>query len=128
MHCSLCISAGCVISSALVLYTYYWLLFILHLGLKLFYPLKSAKLTDSEYSRTIYITEILIVFLIGVIPSVIVGVIFSYSINTFPPLICGTFHSFFVYSTAFPFLVTTCINHIVMLLIIYRIHTVSKMV
>ena len=115
-------------SSALVLYTYYGLLFILHLGLKLFFPLKAAKLSDSEYSRTISIAEILIVFLIGVIPSVVVGVIFSYSINDFPPLFCGTFDSFLFYPTVFPFLITSCIILIVMLLILYRIHTVSWLV
>ena len=87
--------------------------------------MKSAKLTDSEYSRTIYITEIFIVFLIGVVPTVIVGVIYSYSINTFPPLVCGTFHSFLFYTTAFPVLVTTCISLTVMLLLIYRIHMVG---
>ena len=86
--------------------------------------MKSAKLFDSEYSRTIFIAEIFIVFLIGVVPTIIVGVIYSYSINTFPPLICGTFHSFLFYTTAFPVLVTVCISLIVMLLILYRIHTV----
>ena len=95
----------------------------------MFYPLKSAKLFNSDYSRIIYITEVLIVFLIGIIPSVILAAVRSvYGINGFPPLYCPINSTYRFYMIVIPILITNGSGIILMLLVIYRLHMVSLMV
>ena len=95
----------------------------------MFYPLKSAKLFNSDYSRIIYITEVLIVFLIGIIPSVILAAVgSSYTVIGFPPLYCAINSTFRFYVTVIPILTTNSSGLILMLLVIYRLHMVSLMV
>ena len=113
--------------SGLVLYSYIWLLYILHLALKLFFPLKSAKLSNSGYSRAIYITEFLIVILIGTVPSIISAVHSRYRIGMFPPIHCGGLidRTYIFYTTTLPILVAVCVSLILMMLILYKVHMVS---
>ena len=124
----LIISVGLVISSALVLYSCLWLLYVFHLALKLFYPLKSAKLSNSVHRRAIVIAEILTMFLVSTLPSVVVAGVSDYKIRTFPPLFCGSDRSYRFYTTAIPILTSVCISLILMLLVIYRIHMVSTLI
>ena len=95
----------------------------------MFYPLKSAKFFNSDYSRIIYITEVLIVFLIGIIPSVILAAVgSSYGVIGFPPLYCAINSTYTFYVTVIPILITNSSSVILMLLVIYRLHMVSLMV
>ena len=118
---------GVVLFSGLVLYSYFWLLYIFHLTLKLFFPLKSARLSNSSHARTIYIAEFLIVFLIGTCPSIIGGAISGYSISRFPPIYCDGFENqaYIFYSVTIPILTAVCISIILMILILYKVHVVS---
>ena len=113
--------------SGLVLYSYIWLLYIFHLALKLLFLLKSAKLSNSGYSRTIYIAEFLIVILIGIIPSIVSAVHSRYRISRFPPIYCDGYddRTYIFYSTTLPILVAVCVSIILMILILYKVHTVS---
>ena len=120
---------GSLITSGVTTYTYFWLLYVSHLGLKVFYPLKSAKFFNSDYSRIIYITEVLIVFLIGTIPSIILAAVGSnYTVIGFPPTYCAINSTYRIYVTVFPLLITNCTSVILMLLVIYRLHMVSLIV
>ena len=120
---------GGLITSGLVIYTYFWLLYVCHLAIKVFYPLKSAKLFNSDYSRIIYITEILIVFLVGIIPSIILAAVGSnYTVIGFPPINCAINSTYRIYVIVIPVLVTNGSSVILMLLVIYRLHKVSFMV
>ena len=95
----------------------------------MFYPLKSAKFFNSDYSRIIYITEVLIVFLIGIIPSVILATVGSgYGVNGFPSLYCIVNSTYRFYVMIIPTLITNGSGIILMLLVIYRLHVVSLMV
>ena len=95
----------------------------------MFYPLKSDKLFNSDYSRIIYITEVLIVFLIGIIPSIMLATVGSnYRIIGFPPIYCGLDLTYRIYVLVFPVLITNSAMIILMLLVVYRLHMVSLMV
>ena len=118
---------GVVFFSGLVLYSLFWLLYIFHLALKLFFPLKSAKLSNSGYARIVYIAEFMIAFLIGTCPSIIGGAISGYNIKRFPPIYCDGFddHAYIFYSVTIPILTAVCISLILMILILYKVHVVS---
>ena len=121
------IPVGFVTFSVLVLYSYIWLVYILHLALKLFFPLKSAKFFNSGYSRAIYITEFLIVILIGTVPSTISAVHSRYRISIFPPIHCGGHidPTYIFYLITLPILAAVCVSLILMILILYKVHMVS---
>ena len=104
------------------MYAYIWLLYICHLALNIFYPLKSAKFFNS---RTIYIMELLLVFVIGITPSVVSAALSHYEILFFPPTQCGNNDAIRFYEVVFPIMICITIFGILMLLILYKIHVVS---
>ena len=117
---------GVLITSGVLLYTYFWLLYVCHLALKVFYPLKSAKLFDSDYSRIIYITEVTIVFLIATVPLIVLAAVGSnYTVIGFPPTFCTIGSTYRIYVVVFPVLVTTSVFVTLMLLVVYQLHMVS---
>ena len=118
---------GFVVHSGLVLFSYIWLLYIIHLALKLFFPLKSIKLLNSGYRRAIYVAEFLIVVLIGTAPSIYSAVHSKYRISTFPPINCGGYddRTHIFYTAALPILTAVCVSLILMILILYKVHIVS---
>ena len=119
---------GTLVISGIVLYSYFWLLFVCHLALKVFYPLKSAKFIDSNYSKKIYIAEVLILFLIGTVPSIVLAAGSNYRLIGFPPIYCGADSAFQFYVIILPVLISNCANMMLMLFVIYRLHMVSLIV
>ena len=115
-----------MIVSGIALYSYFWNLYVIHLALKLFYPIKSDKLFKSDHSRKIFIAEVLIVFLIGTIPSILIATVGpNYKIATFPPIFCGNDGIYLLVLSVIPNLIAAFISHILILLILYKLHTVS---
>ena len=104
------------------MYAFFWLLYISHLALNIFYPLKSAKLFNS---RTIYIMELLLVFVIGATPSIVNAALSHYEIIFFPPTQCGNNDAIHFYEAILPCMICITISGILMLLILYKIHVVS---
>ena len=104
------------------MYAYFWLLYICHLAINIFYPLKSAKFFNS---RTIYIMELLLVCVIGVTPSVVSAALSHYEILFFPPTQCGNNDAIRFYEVVLPTMICITICGILMLLILYKIHVVS---
>ena len=123
------IFVGILTTSAIVIYTYFWLLYVCHLALKVFYPMKSVRFFNSDHSRIIYIAEILIILLIGTVPSIIVATVGSnYGTIGFPVIYCAINSTYRIYVIVLPVLVTNGASVILMLLVIYRLHLVSLMV
>ena len=119
---------GTVVVSGAVLYSYLWSLYVVHLALKLFYPIKSDKLFKSDHRRKIFIAEVLIVFLIATIPSILVATVGpNYKIATFPPIYCANDGVYLLLLSVIPNLITSFVNHILILLILYKLHIVSLM-
>ena len=121
--------AGCIISAGFVLYVYFWLLFASHLALKLLLPLKSAKLHDSDYSRMIYTTEVIVVILISILPPIISAILNKYSIVVFPPTYCLLEDPLYcLIVTIIPVMAGSCACIVLMILILYKLHMVSMYV
>ena len=109
-----------------LLYTYFWLLYVCHLTVKVFFPLKSAKLFNSDYSRIVYITEILIGTFIATIPPIVNTVLWNYEIIVFPPMQCGNSNrTYFFYTLLVPVITMVSACGILMSLTLYKIHLVS---
>ena len=108
------------------MYSYLWTVYVVHLAIKLFYPIKSSKLFNSDHSRKIFITEVVIVFIIGSIPSILVATVGpNYEVVTYPPIYCGSGGISLLLVSVFPNLVTSFVSHILILLILYKLHIVS---
>ena len=118
-------SAGCLVTSGFVMYSYFWLLYICHLALNIFYPLKSTKLFNSDYSRIIYIMEFTIIFVIATTPSVVSAVLSHYEILIFPPLLCNSNHAIRFYELILPIMICITVFGILMLSTLYKIHVVG---
>ena len=127
--CNCCISyisvcIGCLVTSAFVVYAYFWLLYISHLALTIFYPLKSIKLFNS---KAIYIIELSLVFVTGITPSIVSAALSHYEILFFPPTQCGNNDAIRFYEVILPTMICITICGILMLLILYKIHVVSSL-
>ena len=116
---------GFLISTGTALYGYFWFLYVCHLALRMLFPLKSAKFFNSDYSRAIYIAEILLVLLIATIPSIVSAGLSKYKISSFPPTMCRSYGELHLYDTVIPIMSTLCFTIILMLLVLYKIHLVS---
>ena len=117
---------GSLNTSGKALYCCFWLLYVSHLSLKVFYPLKSVKIFNSEYKKPIYISVILFVLLIGIVPSVALATTGpNYRVNEFPPTHCVIGSTYRIYALGLPVFLSTTTMMILMSLIMYRLHTVS---
>ena len=125
-HLALYFFVGFLVVTGTLLYSYFWLLYICHLTLKVFFPLKSAKLFNSDYSRIVYITEILIGTFIATTPSIVNTVLSNYEIIVFPPIQCGNSNrTYFFYTLLVPVITMVSACGILMSLTLYKIHLVS---
>ena len=119
------ISLACLVTSGLVMYAYFWLLYICHLTLNIIYPLKSAELLNSEYSRIIYIVELTFIFVIGITPPIVRAALSNYEILFLPPTQCGNNEEIRFYEVILPIMICITACEILMLLILYKIHVVG---
>ena len=109
------------------MYSLFWLLYISHLALKIFYPLKSIQLFNSDHSREIFIAEVLIICFIATAPSVVSIGMSNIGIVTFPPIQCGNSNRmYYFYTAVFPIMIVTCISGILMILTLHKLHMVSS--
>ena len=120
---------GFTVFSVLVLYTTIWLVYVIHLALSFIFPLELAKFSKSGYSRMLYIAEVLIVYLYGTVPSIVSAAKSRYRMISFPPTFCDGYddQTYLFYTITLPIVVAVCISLIVMILILYKVHTVSVM-
>ena len=108
------------------MYSYLWTVYVIHLAIKLFYPIKSSKLFNSDHSRKIFIAEVVIVFIIGSIPSILIAIVGpNYEVVTYPPIYCGSDGIPLLLVSAFPNLIASFVTHTLILLIFYKLHIVS---
>ena len=123
--CFMCILVGSLLSSETVLFSLFWVLYTFHLALKLSCPLKSTKIFDSDYSRVICIAEVLIIFFIAIVPSIVGAGLSKYRKVFFTSGHCESFGAFRFYSLIIPVMVAVCVSVLFMLLALYTIHVVS---
>ena len=132
LHCSIAtqfIIVGTIISAGSIVYSYLWNLYVVHLAIKLFFPIRSSKLFKSDHSRKIFIAEVVIVFIVGSVPSILIVTVGpNYEIVTNPPIYCGSDGVPLLLVSVFPNLIVSFISHTLILLILYKLHIVSLMV
>ena len=125
----LIIPLGTILSSGSIVYGYLWNLYVVHLAIKLFFPIKSSKLFKSDHSRKIFITEVVIVFIVGSVPSILIATVGPhYEIVTYPSLHCQSDGVSLLLVSVFPNLIVSFISHTLILLILYKLHVVSLIV
>ena len=113
---------GCLVTSGLNIHGYFWLLYIGHLALRIFYPMKSTKLFSSS---TIHIVEMCTVLFIGTVPSIVSAALSNYEITTFPPVHCALNRADFYYEVVVPVVTSIAVSEVLMLLTLHKIHVVS---
>ena len=117
------IPVGTMISSGIVVYLYLWSLYVIHLAIKLFFPIKSSKLFKSDHSTKMFIIEVVIVFIVGSVPPILIATVGpNYRITTHPPAVCGNSREPFL---IIPGLIAGFISYTLILLILYKLHIVS---
>ena len=117
------IYVGTMLSSGAVVYTYLWTVYIVHLAIKLFYQIKSSKIFNSDYSRKFFIAEVIIVFVIGSVPSLLIATVGpDYEIRSYiSSFVLWKWWSI-SFVSMFPNLIAAFISHTLILLILYKLH------
>jgi len=116
---------GFVLSSGILLYSMFLLVYVFHLSLRLLYPVKSRRLDQSEHNGKIHIVEISCVFIVGTVPYLALAAASKFKIAMFPPLRCVVTEAYTFYGSIVPTIVLACVSMILMLLVLYKIHIVS---
>jgi len=111
--------------SILSLYCYFWFLYTLHLFLRVTFPIKMVRLHRSKYRRKVHAFEIALVVLLGTVPYIVFAAKSEFHIVNFPPLYCGASPRYNFYGTIVPTVLASCVTFIMMLFVLYHIHTVS---
>ena len=91
--------------------------------------MKSSKLFKSDHSRKIFITEVVIIFIVGSVPSILIATVGpNYEIVTYPPILCLSTGLALLLASVFPNMIVSFISHTLILLIFYKLHIVSLIV
>ena len=89
-------------------------------------PFHSRYISVWQNSKTVHIIEFSCAVLIGTIPNIVAAVVSKFQIVNFPPLFAGPSKPFYFYGVLLPNLVVTCVDLILMLCTLYKIHVVSS--
>ena len=109
----------------IIIYSMFWLVYILHLYLTLIYPLKTSRINKLLTSKVTHVTEVIAVITIVTLPNIYFLVTSQYQIVNFPPLFCAPGVNVNFYGFIFPTVVINCTSLILMLLVLHKIHSVS---
>ena len=107
------------------LYTYFWLLYTLHLFLRIASPLRMTKLEQSKYAKTVHTIEITFVVLLATVPYIAIALQHRLHIATFPPLYCAAGPRENFYGSIVPTILASCASLVMMVIMLYKIHIVS---
>ena len=122
----LCIHyVGFIYFSIICLYTYFWLLYTLHLFLRIASPLRITKLEQTKYAKTVHTIEITFVVLLAIVPYIAIALQHKFHIATFPPLYCAAGPRENFYGAIVPTVLASCASLVMMVIILYKIHIVS---
>jgi len=120
--------AGFISLSGIVLYSCFWFIFILHLFIRVTFPLQSIRLDKSDNSRKYHIIEIICALIIGTVPYIAFAGTYKFQTINFPPSYCVAEPTYHFYGTIVPTVVVNCINLILMLFVLYKIRKVSYVI
>ena len=115
-----------IIFAGLVMYSVYWLLYAFHLYMKVAHPDYSILFDSWHHTKKFYYFEIVFFTLIGTLPYLILASLSEFRIGTLPPQFCGLSTEGTFYGLVFPTIVVNCTTLIILFLVLYHIHMVSK--
>ena len=122
---------GFILHAGIICFTSFLLFHMAHLLFALAFPFKARNFM-SEYSKIAHITELILVFVLSVLPGIVVLTTSKYQIDHFPPDVCYPsvdiiFHTlmlpFAIYATivlALLFTVFTILRRVSVLLYSYK--------
>ena len=116
---------GFIIFSVFIMYSLFWLIYIVRLLLVLMYPLPSSRVYKLIRNRKIQIMEVAFVFTVSVIPSIVLVASSQFHITSYPPISCGANIEITFYGSIIPTMSINFASLIVMLFVLCRIHYVS---
>ena len=117
---------GFVYQAGFLIFSGFWLLFIIHLFIKLVFPIRARNLDNHRHRRKIHVIEIVGIVLVGLfIPSVIVGTT-KYNIGNFPPTQCSSNADVSFHTLILPTIIVMTTGVILILLSFMSIHRVSS--
>ena len=117
--------AGFIIFSIIIMYSLFWLMYIMRLLLVLIYPLPSSRVYKLIRNRKIQILEVACVFIVSVIPNIVLVTTSKFHITSYPPVSCGASTEITFYGCIIPTMSINFVGLIVMLFVLYKIHDVS---
>jgi len=117
--------AGFIIFSIIIMYSLFWLMYIIRLLLVLIYPLPSSRVYKLIRNRKIQILEVACVFIVSVIPNIVLVTTSKFHITSYPPVSCGASVEITFYGCIIPTMSINFVGLIVMLFVLYKIHYVS---
>ena len=110
----------------LVLLGMLWLLHLIHLFLKIAFPMWSRTLNVKRKKLILHVTEVSgATFLCGLAPIIVVSVS-EYNIGRFPPLFCFPSSAITFYTMCFPVCIVIGSGVIISIITFWILHKVSK--
>ena len=122
-----CHFLGMIVFAGFVMYSMYWLLYAFHLYMKVAHPDYSMLLDSWHRTKKFYYFEIGFFTLIGTLPYLILASLSEFQIVQFPPLFCALSAEGNFYGIVLPTIVINCTTLIILLLVLYHIHMVSRL-
>ena len=116
-----------IVFAGFVMYNVYWLLYAFHLYVKVAHSYYSILFDSWHRTKNFYYFEIGFFTLIGTLPYLILASFSEFQIVHFPPLFCALSTEGNFYGSAFPSIVVNCTTLIILLLVLYHVHMVSRL-
>ena len=108
-----------------LIFSGFWILFVIHLFMKLVFPIHSHNFDKSKYRTRVHVVEVAVVLLIGLlVPSIVVGTS-EYKIVNFPPTQCSADVEVTFYTLILPTILVQGAGVILILFTFVSIHRVS---
>ena len=110
------------------MYSIYWLLYAFHLYVKVAYPDYAMLLDSWHRTKKFYYFEIGFFTFIGTLPYLILASLSEFGIAYFPPFFCALSAEGNFYGIVLPTIVINCTTLIILLLVLYHVHMVSRLI
>jgi len=117
---------GIVFHWGLILLAAFWLLHLIHLFIKIAFPMWSRKLDRRQTKIILHVTEVTGAFILcGLAPIIYVSVS-EYSFGRFPPLICVPSKKVDFYTLCLPLCIMMGTGVILAIIMFWMLHKVSS--
>ena len=103
-----------------------WLLHIVHLFLKITFPLWSRKLDRKQTKIMLHITEVTGALFLCSLAPVLIVILSRYQITRFPPLFCNPSKEVRFYTMCLPLCIIMAIGMVLTIIMFWILHKVSN--